>query len=159
MNLSSEIIHFFQKQGCVILSTIDENGFPHSSCKGIIEIRPNGQLYLLDLYHGATYKNIIRNPQVGITAVNEHRFKGYCLQGKARIAPAEGLGSHVAGVWEDKIISRITQRVLKNVTGEKGHPRHPEALLPKPKYLIAVKVKRVLDLTPQHLKQENADNG
>jgi putative heme iron utilization protein len=152
--LKAEIVHFFHNQGCVIVSTISRDGSPHNSCKGIIEINQDGKIYLLDLYKGRTHANLAHNPNLSITAVDEHKFKGYCLIGKARIAESEEFQPHLIKAWEDRITSRITQRVLKNIAGEKGHPRHPESLLPSPQYMIVMEVKEVVDLTPQHLKQE-----
>lgn len=32
-------------------------------------------------------------------------------------------------------------------------PQHPEALLPKPEYMIVMEVEEIIDLTPKHLKQ------
>lgn len=152
--LNEDIMHFFQNQGCVIVSTITKEGSPHSACKGIVEINRNGKIYLLDLYKGSTYNNLIYNPNISITAIDEHKFKGYCLIGKARIVGFDELGPHVIKGWEAKIISRITQRVLKNIAGDKGHPKHPEALLPAPEYMIAMETEQVVNLTPYHLKQE-----
>jgi len=152
--LSDEVVEFFRSQGFVIVTTIDSDGYPHNSCKGIVELQPQGLVYLLDLYQGKTARNLKRNQHMSITAVDEHRFKGYCLKGVARLAAGKKLKEELVGAWEDRIISRLTQRVLKNVSGQKGHPRHPEALLPDPKYLIAVKVQEVIDLTPHLLKQE-----
>lgn len=151
--IKNEIIHFFQSQGCVIVSTITKQGALHNSCKGIIEIKPDGRIYLLDLYRGSTYNNLISNPNISITAIDEHKFKGYCLVGKARILTVEEVNSEIIKAWEVRLTSRITQRVLKNIAGDKGHPHHPEALLPEPKYIIAMQTKEVVDLTPYHLKQ------
>ncbi|MCX5715174.1 MAG: pyridoxamine 5'-phosphate oxidase family protein, partial [Candidatus Omnitrophica bacterium] len=81
MKINEEIIRFFQNQGFVIVSSIDEKGMPHNSCKGIVEIRQNGEVFLLDLYHSKTYANLNKNPNISITAVDEHKFKGYCLKG------------------------------------------------------------------------------
>ncbi|MFH1269907.1 MAG: pyridoxamine 5'-phosphate oxidase family protein [Candidatus Omnitrophota bacterium] len=150
--LSDVIIQFFHRQGCVIVSTVDKNGFPHSSCKGIIDINPNGRVYLLDLYRAKTYENLKENPCVSITAIDEHKFIGYCLKGKAGIMPAGELKPDIIKAWEVRITSRLTQRLLKNIHEEKGHPRHPEILLPKPEYMITVEVEEVVDLTPHHLK-------
>ena len=152
--LSDDIVHFFHNQGCVLVSTISADGYPHNSCKGIIQINQLGKIYLLDLYKAKTYANLSNNPNISITAINEHKFKGYCLIGKARIAAAEEFDPSLIKAWEDRITSRITQRVLKNIAGEKGHPRHPESLLPEPKYVIVMEVKEIVDLTPHHLKQE-----
>lgn len=150
--INEEIIHLFQSQGFVIVSTIDKDGSPHNSCKGIVKINKNGSIYLLDLYQGRTYENLRQAPQISITAVDEHKFRGYCLKGKAKIIGQDKFRSGIIKAWEDKITGRITQRVLKNMRGEKGHHRHPEVLLPKPEYMIVMKTEEVVDLTPHHLK-------
>ncbi len=136
----------------MVISTIDENGFPRSACKGIVEISAQGRVHLLDVYLKNTYNNLRRNPKVSLTAVDEHNFKGYCLQGQAKIHPAGKIAPELLRAWEARIASRITQRLLKNVSDKKGHPGHPEAGLPKPEYMIEVQVEEIVDLTPQHLK-------
>lgn len=153
MKLSEEIIKFLHAQPYTIITTIGKNGCPHNSCKGIVNIDKNGTIYLLDLYKGKTLENLRENPRISITAVNEHRFTGYCLKGRARIGKRKDLRSHIVKSWEDRIKKRITTRLIKNLRGEKGHPRHPEALLPKPEYLIVAEVNEVIDLTPHHIKQ------
>jgi len=152
--LSDRIIRFFQNQGFVIVSTIDSHGRPHSSCKGIIKITKTGQVYLLDLYKERTFRNLKRNPYIAITAIDEHRFKGFCLKGKAEIIRGSEISLRLIAAWEERITQRITQRLLKNLRGEKGHPRHPEILLPKPKYMIVMEIKEVVDLTPHHIKRK-----
>ena len=151
--LASEATEFLKEQGCVIVSSIDSKGRPHSSCKGIVKINSKGRIYLLDLYRAVSYHNIARNPKVSITAFDEHRFKGYCLKGKARIVPLEKLKSDILKAWEDSVTSRISQRVIRNIRGEKGQSRHPEVFLPKPTYMIIVEVGEIVDLTPRHLRE------
>ena len=150
--LSDEIVHFFQNQGFVTVSTIDKQGFPHNSCKGIVHIDKSGKVYLLDLYRERTFENLKNNPSVSLTAINEHRFAGYCLKGRAVIEPEEKLEAGILKAWEERIASRLTQRLIKNIREEKGHPRHPEVLLPNPKYMLVVEVEDIVDLTPHHLK-------
>jgi len=151
--IASEIIQFFHNQNFVLVSTVDKDGSLHSSCKGIVEINGAGSIYLLDLYRARTYANLKRNAQMSITGVDEHKFRGYCLKGKAKIIKTDKLKPDIIKAWEDRITSRITQRVLKNMREEKGHPRHPEALLPKPQYLMVMEVEEIIDLTPHHIKQ------
>ncbi|MEW6009536.1 MAG: pyridoxamine 5'-phosphate oxidase family protein [Candidatus Omnitrophota bacterium] len=150
--ISDDIIHFFKTQGFVIVSTIDSRGAPHNSCKGIVEINKEGEVFLMDLYFGKTFKNLKANPHISITAVDEHKFKGYSLVGKAKIIQELDLKHHTIKAWDDKITSRITARVIKNLREEKGHLRHPEALLPRPKYMILMQTQKVVDLTPHPLK-------
>jgi predicted pyridoxine 5'-phosphate oxidase superfamily flavin-nucleotide-binding protein len=150
--LNDDIIHFFKRQGCVIVATIDKDGYPHTSCKGIVDIEEKGVIYLLDLYKAKTYKNLKKNRSISITAVDEHRFKGYCLKGKAEITHRENLDSSIIDKWEQHLAGRITKRLLKNIHGEKGYHLHAEAQLPNPEYLISIKVEEVINLTPPHIK-------
>jgi uncharacterized pyridoxamine 5'-phosphate oxidase family protein len=152
--LPDEIVHFFREQGFVIVSTVDERGMPHNSCKGIINISPAGKIYLLDVYLKGTYNNLKRNHNISITAVDEHKFKGYCLKGKAELIGREALSPQIQKAWEARLANRITQRLIKNIRDEKGHPQHPEARLPQPEYMIVMDVGEVVDLTPHHLKGE-----
>ena len=151
--LSEEIIQFFQSQGFVIVSTHALDGSIHNSCKGIVEIKPGGLVYLLDLYKGKTYENLRHNSKISITAVDEHKFKGFCLKGKARIITKGNLNPQLLKAWEERITSRLTTRLLKNIRGEKGHSTHPETLLPQPKYLIALEVKEIVNFIPQHISR------
>ena len=151
-NLPVEVIQFFQSQGCVIVSTIDRNGMPHNSCKGIVRIEEKGKVYLLDLYRAKTYENLKHNPNMNITAVDEHRFTGYCLKGIGRIIEPDKIALELIEAWEDRLTHRLTRRILRNIHEEKGHNRHPEALLPRPKYLILLEVAQTVDLTPHSFK-------
>ena len=150
--LTEEICSFLHRQGFVIVSTIDKNGSIHNSCKGIVRIEKTGRIYLMDLYIHRTFRNLRRNQNISITAVDEHGFAGYCLKGKARILKEKELEPGIIRDWEEKITSRITQRLIKNIKGEKGHPSHPEASLPKPKYVIRIEVQKVIDLIPASFK-------
>lgn len=150
--LNQGIVKFFLSQHYTVITTVDANGYPHNSCKGIVEMNAKGQVYLLDLYKENTYKNLQGNPNISITGVDDHKFIGYSLKGTARIIKRKDLKLHTLKAWEDKITKRISHRLLKNLRGERGHPKHPEALLPKPEYLIEVNVKDVVDLTPHHIK-------
>jgi hypothetical protein len=87
-----------------------------------------------------------------ITSIDEHKFSGYCLKGRGKILPKEEIDADIIKAWEEKITSRLTQRLLRNIHGEKGHSHHPEVLLPKPEYMIVMEVETIIDLTPHHLK-------
>jgi len=150
--LSDDIITFFHRQHFVIVSTIDKNKIPHNSCKGIVKINKNGRIYLLDLYKWRTYANLKQNPHISITAVDEHKFKGWSLKGKAKIVGKRRLTSDIKKAWEKRIAGRITHRLLKNIREEKGHRRHPEAQFPKPEYMIVMEVKEIVDLIPSHVE-------
>jgi general stress protein 26 len=151
--LNDEVIAFLKRQNFVIVTTIDGNGRPHSACKGIVEIDDGEKIFLIDLYDGVTAENLAKNPRMSVTAVQEHRFRGYCVKGDAKICPVEVVDAKIIGLWQDKVRSRITDRIIRNLQGEKGHPRHPEARLPKPRHLIELDVDEVVNLAPRHIRE------
>ncbi len=153
-HIPAAIADFLQLQGFVIVSSIDEQGFPHNSCKGIVKIDKRGEIYLMDVYHGLTCQNLKRNPRISISAVDEHKFMGYCLKGKARIMPDDNISHEIIKSWEDNITSRLAKRLLKNLAEEKSRSHHPEASLPGPKHLISVAVEEIVDLAPNQLRKD-----
>lgn len=152
INLPEGVINVFNNQRFSIVSTIDKDGSPHNSCKGVVDIEKKGKVYLLDLYKGRTFENLSRNHYMSITVVDEHKFIGYCLKGKAKVLDKDKIKSRTIQLWEKKIAGRIAHRLLKNVKEEKGHVSHPEALLPKPEYLIEMDVTEIIDLSPFNIK-------
>ena len=152
--LSPEVISFFHSQGFVIVSTVDQEGFPHSSCKALVKIDSEGRLYLVDVYSGVTTKNLKRNPQVSVSAVDEYRFIGYCLKGRASIVTDGHFNQEIIKKWEDTVTSRLAKRMLTNLSKDKSHGHHPEAKLPLPQHLIVIEVEQIVDLSPHHLKKE-----
>ncbi len=151
--ISQEIVNFLNNQGFVLISSIDRNGFPHNSAKAIAKINTDGEIYLIDVYHGLTNRNIKNNSKVSISAIDEHKFIGYCLKGKAKIIADDNFSQEIIKIWEDNITGRLTKRLLKNLADDKSRAHHPEASLPQPKHIIAVDVQEIVDLAPQHLRK------
>jgi predicted pyridoxine 5'-phosphate oxidase superfamily flavin-nucleotide-binding protein len=154
VKLNNDVYDFFQKQTFVIVTTLDPDGSPHDSCKDIIRISRGGRIYLLDLYLKSTFNNLKNNPRMCIAQVDEETFTGYCLKGTGQPVKIRKLSPLIIKVWQRKIASRITNRIISNLKKEKGQKIHPESLLPRPEYIIVMDVKEVIDLTPQHIKQK-----
>ncbi|MDD5195237.1 MAG: pyridoxamine 5'-phosphate oxidase family protein [Candidatus Omnitrophica bacterium] len=152
IKLSDDIRHFLEKQGFVIVSTLDEQGTIHCSAKGIIGIEAEGRIYLIDLYRSRTFHNLTGSPTVSITAVDEHHFVGYTLKGKAEIVEREKIKRHIIKKWEERVIQRISKRLIQSVKTDKKSSAHPESRFPQPQYLIVVNVEEIVDLAPGHLK-------
>ena len=152
MKINDDLIDFLKKQHYAIISTLDKNGAIHNSCKGIVDIDKQGIICLLDLYKQRTYANLQLNPNISLTVVDEHQFQGYSLKGKARMISGEKITEDMMKAWEKKVTSRVSQRILRNIKGKKGHPKHPEILFPMPEYAIEMMVDSVVDLTPHALK-------
>ena len=151
--LSDEIVFFLEKQEHVIVSTLEPSGGIHCSVKGIVGIEKEGKVFLIDLYFGRTFQNLKRNPAITITSVDGHRFVGYALSGKARIVEREKIRDSIIAAWEERVIRRISQRMLRDIKEESRAAHHPESMFPHPQYLIEIDVKKITDLAPAHLKK------
>ncbi len=152
MNIPEAIIYFLEKQGFVIVSTLDHNGNIHSSAKGIVKVKSEGRIYILDLYRQKTFENLKRNPTITLTAIDEHTFVGYSLQGEGKIVEREKIEDSLIKEWEKKIIQRISRRLINSLKENKKSSIHPESRLPSPEYLISIKIEKITDLTPRSLK-------
>jgi len=157
VDLSLGIMSCLEKQGYVIVSTLDSKGAIHCVAKGIVGIEKEGRVYLIDLFRANTFNNLKRNSTVSITAIDEHHFIGYTLKGKAKIVEREKIKDHIIKKWEDRVIQRASNRLIRNIQKEKKTSHHPEASFPHPQYLIEVDVEEIVDLTPTHLKKESGN--
>ncbi|MCM8773894.1 MAG: pyridoxamine 5'-phosphate oxidase family protein [Candidatus Omnitrophica bacterium] len=150
-SLNRDVVNFFERQGFVIVSTINPYGKIHCSAKGIVDIDEKGLIYIIDLYLGRTFNNLKNNPTISITAIDEHLFIGYTLIGKAKIVEGEKINSNIIMNWEERLIKRISKRVIRNIKDDRKNNLHPESHFPTPKYLIEMEVEDVVDLTPRDL--------
>ncbi|MBF0522806.1 MAG: pyridoxamine 5'-phosphate oxidase family protein [Candidatus Omnitrophica bacterium] len=158
VELPEEVLKFFTKQGAVIISTIDAKRRIHCSVKGLVRIEKQGKAFVVDLYSGKTYRNLLKNSKVSITAVDEERFIGYTLQGRAKIVPKSDISEKIIQDWESRIAQRISKRIVNSI--HRGHTakRHFEVHLPNtPRHLIEVEVESVIDLSPPHTNGSKPD--
>jgi|GEM_PF-130604 uncharacterized pyridoxamine 5'-phosphate oxidase family protein len=144
--IPDNIIHFFERQSFVIVSTLDPNNLIHCSVKGVAAIESKGKAYIVDLYKANTFNNLLKNPTITITAVDEHHYAGYTLRGKAKIVEKDGFKDRVLKKWEKSVIQRISKRLIKNLKEERKTPMHPEAIFPSPQYLIEMEVEEIISL-------------
>ena len=145
VKVTNNVVNFLERQGFVIVATIDSTAFPHTSCKGMIKVEGD-KVYLMDLYRSDTYHNLRKNPLMSITAVNDHQYQGYCLKGRGEIVMKEDIAPNLLKKWQDKKSGRTTSRIIKNIRDEKRHGVHPEASFPEPSHLIIMEVEEIVDL-------------
>ncbi|MFH1768473.1 MAG: pyridoxamine 5'-phosphate oxidase family protein, partial [Candidatus Omnitrophota bacterium] len=113
--LSESVIYLFERQGFVIVSTLDDTGTIHCSAKGVVGIEKEGRVYLIDLYRRNTFNNLKRNPTISITAIDEDQFIGFTLKGKAVIVERDKIGGQIIKKWEDRVIRRVSKRVVSDI--------------------------------------------
>ncbi len=154
VKIPDKITKLLLSQGYVVVSTLDKEGSIHCSAKGVADVFGlKGKVYLIDLYKRVTYLNLLKEPTLSITAIDENQFIGFTLKGKAKIVKKEKIRDESIKKWERKIIERISKRVIRDVKKDKISARHPESKLPSFEYLIEMEVFQIIDLTPPALKK------
>lgn len=155
ITIPDEVIYFLKKQGFVIVSTINEDKSINSSAKGIVEIKKEGIICIIDLFRGHTFRNLTNNSPISITSVDEHNFVGYTLQGKViSIVSKENISGPIIERWQKLVIERISQRLLRNIkTNTKSKILHPETLFPPPCYLFNIEINNIINLSPGGLRK------
>jgi len=155
MKIDKDILNFFEKQDSVIVSTIDATGNIHCAAKGIVSAKEDDKIFLIDLYLRETFKNLKKNPIISVTAIDEHLFKGYTLQGEAEIISRDKMHTEIFEDWEKRVVERISKRIAKSVgVGLKSRVHHEAHLPLHPQYLIKVAVKNVVDLKPPQRSED-----
>lgn len=143
--ITESVARFLEAQGFVIVSTLDADSFPHSSCKGMLKVEGN-RVFLIDCYRGETRKNLLADARMSVTAVDEGNYRGYCLKGRGRVVEGADISAPCLERWRDRKTGRTTSRVIRNIRAQQTTGRHPEAAFPEPKHLIVLEVEEVVDL-------------
>jgi len=146
MQIPAEVLSFFKKEKSIAVASIDSRGKIHCSIKGLIEVKPSGEFYILDLYKATTYQNIRNNPNITIFAVDQVRYKGYALQGVAEVVNIKDSDKDIHEKWNKNVAERIAQRLVKNVQKGAGVYSHPESAFGKPLYLFLFRTEKIIDL-------------
>ncbi|MFC1771005.1 pyridoxamine 5'-phosphate oxidase family protein [Candidatus Margulisiibacteriota bacterium] len=154
MKFNKEIEDFLKHRSLANVATSDKTGKPNLSLKGIIDFDcENGILFFFDLYCKQTRKNLQENPQIAVTLVDYENFAGFQFKGKAEIIDSgQELEKYVFNwhlIKHNQFKERLSwhfSKILKNKPSEFD--------LPKPKYLVKIKVEEILDLA-QYIKHAN----
>ena len=94
----------------------------------LVEVKPEGYIYFLDLYRGKTRSNLIKNPTIALTVFSVREFKGYQFKGCAVLIDSGPLYDEMVAAWKTKKINIIGRRIIKNVRKGFSHGSTPAFL-------------------------------
>ena len=150
-----DLMDFLKDRHTAVVATLDDGGCVHTAVKGIVGVEAAGRLYVVDLYKRETFHNITRRPCVTVTVFDEERFLGWSLQGRGKVVERDAIANELHAEWEERIVNRISERLLANLRSAFGGRANYESQLPHaPQYVIEVDVERVVDLRPTCIKEK-----
>jgi predicted pyridoxine 5'-phosphate oxidase superfamily flavin-nucleotide-binding protein len=98
--IPADVQEFVQgKMGWVATATPD--GMPNTTPKGSVKIIDDEHIVFADLYSLKTRNNLLENPKIAVTIVDEVSMKGYQLKGVADIQESGQLFDKMAEDLEE----------------------------------------------------------
>jgi hypothetical protein len=93
--IPKEVQEFMKgKMGWV--ATASPDGVPNATPKGSVRVIDDEHLVFADLFSRKTRENLLKNPKVAVTVVDEKSLKGYQIKGSAELLTAGALFDQMA---------------------------------------------------------------
>ena len=119
--IPQEVQEFMKgKMGWVATASLD--GMPNATPKGTVKVLDDEHLMFVDLFSRKTRENLLKNPKVAVTVIDEKSHKGFQIKGSAELLSRGGLFDQTA-------------EELKKAPMQ----------LPPPTYVVKIKVEAVYD--------------
>jgi len=95
VKVPKEVQEFMKgKMGWV--ATASPDGVPNATPKGTVRVIDDEHLVFADLFSRKTRENLLKNPKVAVTVIDEKTFKGYQIKGTAELLTAGELFDQMA---------------------------------------------------------------
>ena len=78
------------------VATASPDGVPNATPKGTVKVIDDEHLVFADLFSRKTRENLLKNPKVAVTVIDEKSHKGYQIKGAAELLTAGELFSQVS---------------------------------------------------------------
>jgi len=109
MNISKEVIEFFDQVPVMALSTVDQNGIPNVSAIASKKIISNDTIITIDTFHNKTLQNIKGNGNVAIAMWKDS--VGYQIKGTAEVYT----DGELFDKWKTWILKIKPHKIVKGV--------------------------------------------
>ena len=101
----------------VSVASASKHGKPNSAPKMLVDVEFPNHLYFLDYKHTHSYANLLENPEVSVSFMNDAAFTGYRLNGRAQILAFGPEFDEAKKLWEKRLIAYEADRIIQRVRG------------------------------------------
>lgn len=103
---------------------------PNSASKMLVNIKAPNLVFFLDYKFTQSYHNILENPQISISFMDDASFTGYRLTGACKILESGPEFEAASKSWERRLIAYEAERIVQRMTGHYS-TREAERSLPR----------------------------
>ena len=126
----SQFLKNKDKLKIINVASADKHAKPNSAPKMLMDILGPNRIYFLDYKFTQTHSNILKNPQLSLSFMDDENFAGYRLNGKAQILETGKEYEKVEKEWEKRVVRYQADRIIKRMHGHET-AREAEGELPK----------------------------
>ena len=91
-----QAVQEFMKGKLGWVATASPDGMPNATPKGTVRVIDDEHVVFADLFSRKTRENLLKNPKVAVTVVDEKSLKGYQVKGSAELLTAGELFEQMA---------------------------------------------------------------
>ena len=114
----------------ISVASCTKRGKPNSASKMLVNIKVPNMLYFLDYKITQSYHNILENPCISVSFMDDAAFTGYRLTGPCKILDSGPEFEAASKSWERRLIAYEAERIIQRMTGRYS-TREAERSLPK----------------------------
>lgn len=129
-NIFEAFLHKKTELKVINVASCTRKAKPNSASKMLVDIKLPNIVYFLDYTSTQSYHNIMENPQISVSFMDDAAFTGYRLTGPCGILQAGPEYEQASKSWERRQISYEAERIIQRMTGRYS-TREGERSLPK----------------------------
>lgn len=134
----------------VSVASADKQGKPNSAPKMLVDVQLPNQLYFLDYKHTHSYANVLENPELSVSFMNDATFTGYRLNGPAQMLAFGPDFEEAKKLWEKRLITYEADRIIQRVRGHYS-TKESENSLPKDFVIVRILAKEASVVKPDRI--------
>lgn len=141
----------------VSVASCSDDKIPNSASKMLVEIALPNLIFFLDYKHTQTYANVMQNPVLSISFMDDAHFSGYRLTGKAEVLEGGAEYEEIKKKWQKRLIGYEADRIVQRVRGEYSS-RDAENTLPENFIIVKVTGSSAAMIRPDRVFRASEDN-
>ncbi len=140
----------------ISIATATKNAKPNAASKMLIDIKAPNTVYFLDYKFTQSYNNILTNPQVSVSFMDDVNFTGYRLTGPACVLESGPEFDEASRSWDKRLIAYETDRMIERIRGRHS-TREAERHLPKDFVIVKLEANEGSAIKPDRIFRAEHD--
>jgi general stress protein 26 len=138
MNFTEIFNHFLERSRdlkVLSIATADRSGIPNSASKMVIDVVAPNALYFLEYKPTRSYRNMMENPWVSVSFLDDASFTGFRMTGHAKVMESGPEFEAISMSWGKRVVRYEAERMIRRMQGHYS-TKESESSLPQDYVLV-----------------------